>query len=208
MCLDYCIAEKDKMFTNRKRIIRLLIISVLMNFGLFAAAYCFNLPLWLDTTGTIYISAILGAPVGFLAAIINNSTQAILFYGSESLPFYFVSLLTAYIVGLIGKKYRNQNLKKWLYLTAILILVDSLAAVGITFLVSGGVPSNYWSKIIYDTMTAADSAGWIATSVSVLAIKIPDVLVSVAIAATALRLTPRRLKTKDEIILKSIEDME
>lgn len=195
------------MFTNNKRILRLMIISVLLNSILFTISYILNLPLWLDTTGTIYVSCILGAPAGFIVAIINNVAEAIFFYGDQSLFFYFVSLFTAFISGWIAKKYNHSKVKKWIYMLIILILVVGFFSVVITFLANGGVPSNYWSKYIYDYMMDKNIKSVSATIVAVLAIKIPDIIVTIAIVMFALRCTPKKLKDTNIIILDTIEDV-
>ncbi len=195
------------MFTNDKRILRLMIISVLLNLILFTISYLLNLPLWLDTTGTIYVSYILGAPAGFIVAIINNVAEAIFFYGDQSLFFYFVSLFTAFISGWIAKEYNHSKVKKWTYMLIILILVEGFFSVVITFLANGGVPSNYWSRYIYDYMIDKNIKSVSATIAAVLAIKIPDIIVTIAIVMFALRCTPKKLKDTNIIILDSIEDV-
>ncbi len=195
------------MFTNDKRILRLMIISVLLNLILFTISYLLNLPLWLDTTGTIYVSCILGAPAGFIVAIINNVAEAIFFYGDQSLFFYFVSLFTAFISGWIAKEYNHSKVKKWTYMLIILILVEGFFSVVITFLANGGVPSNYWSRYIYDYMIDKNIKSVSATIAAVLAIKIPDIIVTIAIVMFALRCTPKKLKDTNIIILDSIEDV-
>lgn len=194
------------MFTNNKRIIHLLIISVIMNLGLFAVCYYLNLPLWLDTTGTVYISCILGAPIGFLVAIINNASQAMFFYGKQAIFFYFVSLLTAYTAGFTFRKYKGSKIKKWIVMTLLLLILEGVSAVLITFSANGGIPSNYWSNRIYYSLLSVGHSPIVSTVISVLTIKIPDVIVSTAIVAAAIRLTPRRYKTTDTIILQSVEE--
>ena len=47
------------MFTNTKRKILLILISICMNVGLFSVVYFFNLPFWMDTVGTVYVSCLL-----------------------------------------------------------------------------------------------------------------------------------------------------
>ncbi len=194
------------MFTNNKRILRIMIISVLLNFVLFTFAYFLNLPLWLDTTGTIYAACLLGAPAGFIVAIINNITEAIFFYGDQSLFFYFVSLLTAFIAGQIAKKYADFKLKKWIYMLIALLLAESIFSVLITFVANKGIPSNYWSNHIYYKLTDSGVGNTLATVWSVLIIKIPDVIVSVLLVIVSLICTPKKLKNTDNIILDKIED--
>ena len=194
------------MFTNNKRIIRLILAATFMNLGLFSLAYFLNLPLWLDTTGTLYISCILGAPVGFLVAIINNIVEALFFYGGQSIFYYFVSLLTAYVAGKLYKKYIDTRVKKWFMITIFLILLEGCSAVIITFCVDAGYPSNYWSMMIYQKVINHGYDRIIATIISVLAIKIPDIIITTFIVIFATYLTPKKYRTKDFIILRGAEE--
>lgn len=165
-----------------------------------------NLPLWLDTTGTIYIACVLGAPAGFIVAIVNNVTEAIFFYGDQSLFFYFVSLLTAFIAGWIAKKFKDYPIRRWLAMSIILVFVEGFFAVVITFLANNGIPSNYWSKYIYDYIIEKNISSIKATIISVLMIKIPDILVTNMIVILVLKCTPKKLKDTKMIILDSIEE--
>lgn len=194
------------MFTNKKRIIYLMIISIILNISLFTISYFMNLPLWLDTTGTIYIACVLGAPAGFIVAIVNNVTEAIFFYGDQSLFFYFVSLLTAFIAGWIAKKFKDYPIRRWLAMSIILVFVEGFFAVVITFLANNGIPSNYWSKYIYDYIIEKNISSIKATIISVLMIKIPDILVTNMIVILVLKCTPKKLKDTKMIILDSIEE--
>lgn len=189
------------MYTNNKRIARLLGISIAMNFLLFSASYFLNLPLWLDTTGTMYAATILGAPAGSLVAIVNNLTESIFFYGDQSLFFYFVSLFTAYATAYIFKKYNNKKIVKWVILTIALVFIEGFFSVLITFLVNSGIPSNFWSMKLYYIFLKNGKTSFFSTIYSVLIIKIPDILISVFVTSIAVKITPRKLKTTDMIII-------
>ncbi len=189
------------MFTERKRVLELIGISAIMNMGLFLITYFLKLPLWLDTTGTIYISYILGFPEGFIVAIINTVFQAVFFYGKESLLFYFVSVATALVTNLVLKKYKETKIKQWIILMISLIVVGGLAAVLITFWANDNIPANEISRNLYYYLNDTGFSNIAASAISVLAVKIPDVVVSVLISMFAIKLTPKKLKTQDIVIL-------
>ena len=195
------------MFTDKKRKLRLLIIASVMNTGLFSLSYYLHWPLWLDTTGTIYISCLLGAPLGYLAAIINNVFEAVFFMGEKSLLFYLVSMVTAFLTGnLVGKQLRIK-MTRWLTLIFVLIIVDSIVAVLITFAVNGGVPSNDHSLLIYNKMINGGMGTFLSTVMAVMIIKIPDVVISVALVVLFISVTPNRLKTTKHIILDKVGEL-
>ena len=183
-----------EMFTNRKRVTILIIISALMNLFLFLCAYFLNLPLWLDTTGTIYAALILGFPAGFIVAIINNVLQALFFYGLESLRFYLVSALTALVTGLIMSKFAHKPILRWFLLALGLWILSTSLAIFLTFIAYNGIPADHWGRLLYNQLLE-NTVPWKATVLSVGSIKTMDILVSIALVAIVWRLTPRALRT-------------
>jgi len=192
-------------FTNNKRIIILMIISVIMNTLLFSIAYFLNIPLWLDTTGTIYVACILGAPAGFLVAIINNVIEAVFFYGDQSLVFYFVSLVTAFVAGRVSHSvyFKNKRVRKWMCMMILLIIVGGLSSILITLVANGGIPTNYWSNRLYYACQNRGVTNVWSCVIAVMAVKIPDIVVSVLIVILSIGATPRKLKTGDMVILNT-----
>jgi energy-coupling factor transport system substrate-specific component len=73
------------MFTEHKRKGYIFFISVGMNFVLFLLVQILNLPLWLDTVGTMYISISLGFLPGVLVGAINNIFLSLFFFGESSI---------------------------------------------------------------------------------------------------------------------------
>ena len=59
------------MLTDKKRKTIIFLIAVMQNLVFFVVSYFTKLPLWLDTTGTIYISILLGYQFGFCVGLIN-----------------------------------------------------------------------------------------------------------------------------------------
>ncbi len=183
------------MFTNRTRTVYLITISIILNTVLFLIGYYLNLPLWLDTTGTIYISYLLGFPAGFLVAIFNSIFQAIFFYGKDSLAFYFVSGATAFTTSLILKKNKDRKLLKWLILMACLIVISGSVAVVITFLANDMIPANTISFNLYFKLLAYGINNVLSSIIAVMAVKIPDIVVSVICCLIAVFFTPKRLRS-------------
>lgn len=171
-----------------------VLISVLMNFSFFLITYIIKLPLWLDTTGTIYASIILGFPVGFIVAIINNVTQALFFYGVDSLTFYLVSAITAFVSGSIMTKYKNRPKSRWFLLTVTLLVVSVTLAVVITFIANKGLPSDYWGQRLYFFLQQRNINKFWATVIAVSMIKILDIIVSVILVYFVYRFTPEVIR--------------
>jgi len=189
------------MYTNKKRILLIILISVIMNFLLFLASYFLRLPLWLDTTGTIYSAILLGFPVGFIVAIINNVTQALFFYGTESLNFYFVSALTAFVTGLIMKKNQRNSTARWITLACALLVVSIAIAVPLTFVTTAGIPNDYWGQTLYLALQESGFSPAPATVFSVSLVKALDVVTSVILVRLAYTLTPGAIRENKTAII-------
>ena len=196
----------SRLFTEKKRVFILVLISLLMNSILFLISYFFDLPLWLDTTGTIYISCIIGFPAGFLVSIIMNISESIWMYGESSLLFYFVSLLTAFVSGSIYKKYKTTKAKKWVIMFFSLIFVGCGSAVVITIGVNNGIPANYWSLRLYDFFMKKEFDKTVSTTLAVSIVKCMDIIVTLLIVCIAIRITPKKIKTREFVVQKKIEE--
>lgn len=181
------------MYTEKKRTFIIIAISVIMNFSLFIIAYYFKLPLWLDTTGTIYAAVLLGAPAGFVVAIANNLIQAFGFYGADSLLFYIVSALTAFLTGRIMKNGKRSALK-WLLLTVCLFAACSFASIIITSITTDGIPADYWGAAIYYGLSSKGMVPALCTAVAVASVKFLDILASLLIVMLSIYLTPKTIK--------------
>lgn len=184
------------MFTERKRIIILIIIAIITNTILFFLTHFLKLPLWLDTTGTILVSVVLGFPAGFLVAIINNVFEAIFFFGDNSLLFYFVSVITAFFAGRIMEHREKNNTSSWMILFAVELVWATATSVLITLLTNES-NNNYWSNYIIDLLIENNMPRWIAIVIGVSLIKIFDVVVTVVIARIIYLIIPIDLKTSE-----------
>lgn len=191
------------MYTEGKRTFIIMLFSVIMNFSLFIMAYYFRFPLWLDTTGTIYAAVLLGAPAGFVVAIANNLVQAFGFYGADSLLFYIVSALTAFVTGHIMKD-KKRNISRWLMLMVCLVATCCFASVTLTFITTEGIPADYWGFMIYNAMLKKGIIPALCTTVAVSAVKIPDIIVSLLIVMLSIFLTPKAIKSNVATIKNNV----
>lgn len=193
------------MFTEKKRCARLSVIAVLMNLLCFLTAYYLRLPMWLDMTGTIYISIILDFHYGFVAGLLNSAISSIFFYGTNSLGYYVVSLLVALTVGVITQRLKDCGAGKWLILFWVVFLVGSFANVILTFLLSAGTPSEYWTNNLYRSGMEHGLPAALSTAISVTLVKLIDSFVSMLIVATVYYLTPVKYRTDAYVVRNRIE---
>lgn len=90
--------------TNKTKILALCAIAVVINVVLGETVAAMKIPLlFLDTMGTIFISASFGMSYGILTGITTNLLMGII-SGPLSIPFALVNVAVAVVVALLSKK--------------------------------------------------------------------------------------------------------
>ena len=192
------------MLTEKKRKLYLFAISILMNLLFFLAAYFLKLPVWLDTTGTIYISVLLFFPAGFVVGLINNTILSLFFFGFNSISYYIISAAVAFTAGICAKKCKKHRMKFLILLSSSIFFVSILLAVPLTFIVDKGIPSDFWGNRLYFQFIDMGMAGYLSTILSVSIVKFIDVIISIALVVLIYILTPLKLKKGDNIVSQKV----
>ncbi|MCL2466580.1 MAG: hypothetical protein FWF21_04855 [Micrococcales bacterium] len=192
------------MLTRRRQTLTLFTIAVSMNTGLFLLAHFLKLPVWLDTTGTIYIALLSGVAAGVIAGAINNILLSAVFYGFNAFWYYVISVAVAF-----GASWTLKSRKKrgkttgfvFVCQLAVVVYVISVClAIGLTLWVDGGVPSDYWGEHIYHYLRDDGLNALASTCLATATIKLLDVIATIAIVMLALRWTPKHLKSDEYLI--------
>ena len=189
------------MLTDKKRKMYLFVISFCMNLTFFMTAHFARLPVWLDTTGTVYISLLLSFPAGLLIGLLNNVILSAGFYGFNSIFYYIISVATALVTSMRIKRIKAVNLKLVLSLIVSLFLVSIILAIPLTLVLDDGIPADYWGQYLYNILITNDVADIISTILSVSIIKFFDIIVTVAIVNIAYYLTPQRFRDSKTIVM-------
>jgi len=188
------------MLTRKKRTVHLFIVATIMNLCLFLIAYFLKLPLWLDTTGTIYITLFFGFPAGFLIGLINNTILSLFFYGFDSIVYYLVSIAVALTAHICIKRSKGIGIKLAFTLILFIFIVSIFFVIPLTFRVDNGVPSDYWGHLLYEIMIQNHFISVWATILAVVGIKLLDVIITITIVMSAYKLTPSKLKDSSHVI--------
>jgi energy-coupling factor transport system substrate-specific component len=192
------------MLTRRRRTVTIFLVSVALNLFLFLLAHFLKLPLWLDTTGTIYITLLLGFPGGFLVGLINNVILSLFFYGFNSISYYVVSAAIAFVAGIcVKRRLKNQkalNSSFLCFLSIPVFLLSIGTAIPITLLVDNGIPSDYWGKYLFFAFSDKGLHTLLATALSTKMVKLLDVIVSMTIVMAAFKFTPKHYKCDEYLI--------
>lgn len=191
---------KKFQWNNKWRYLIVMVACVLMNELLYLLAVSFELPLWLDVTGTALAALVLEPAAGLLVGLLNDFFIAVTSFDASAILYYGASAAVALIVGVNmrreGKTLRYRVLTTILYCVIITTVLASL----LTMLRNGGIPDdNVWELRIYN---AALSWGWAEVAGCFFAtgiIKILDMLATAAIVAVSYLFMPKVLKNPLEL---------
>lgn len=130
-----------------KRPIRLIYLGILMNLGLFGAAYLLRLPFLAYHTGTVYITMLLGATGGILTAAVTFLTLACLMFGSSYAWFTLGGIFIAILVGEQFKKETRTG--NWFLVTGEIFLLEAFCHILFTILFQNSVPFDMLGQWIF-----------------------------------------------------------
>ena len=112
----------------------LIPVAVAINFTGFTIAKMLNVPLFLDSIGTVFISLLAGPWVGSVAAIITSIVTGGL--APENLAFIPVGILIAVVMGTLTRFKMKNYVVKIVVCTLILAIVSISSSTLITILTS------------------------------------------------------------------------
>lgn len=138
------------MINTKCRYLIAMALGVVMNEALYAFCHYFQLPLWLDTSGTVFAAVVLEPTAGLIVGLINNFYLAITSGNNQDMLFYAVSAAVAVIAG-IGLR-RNGRID-WtrLHMVIGLMILSNCIIVNILMLwVNKGVVGSHWAMIFYN----------------------------------------------------------
>jgi len=190
------------MMTDKKRKLYIFGISIIMNLVFFLAAYILKLPMWLDTTGTIYISLLLYFPAGFVVGLINNIILSLFFYGFNSIYYYVISAAVALITSVCVKKYGTHRVRFLFVLFCSVYITSILLLIPLTIFVDNGVPSDYWGNYWYLHFIGIGINQYISTVLVVCLIKLIDVIFAIFFVCSVYKITPLKIRKSDHVILR------
>lgn len=145
--------------------------------------------LFLDTMGTIFMSACFGPLWGIAVAIGTHLLMGIL-YSFTAFPFVLVSIATAIVVGLMAKN-GEFGLKKAVITGLILAAVSPLIGTPIRLVLFGGFTGS-GADVMIAAMRAAGAQIFTSTFVGVIVSNFVDKIVSCLLVSIVLSKIPKR----------------
>lgn len=128
------------------RYLAVMAISVAVNCSLLFVCRTYNLPMWLDSMGTVFASVMLEPCAGIIVGFVTNCLETYTFYES-AIMYFLTSAVIAIVPGLLLRT-RKGELKKHMFLPAMVLTTasSSITATVLTLIINKGYQGNYWEE--------------------------------------------------------------
>lgn len=175
----------------------LFIIGSAINLTLFCLSKYTVFPFWLDYTGSIYITALCGLPLGLLSLIIHTALLTALIDGWSALITVIPILLVCIIGHLFGKQ-PDKSLHAGLA-AAFIALVSAFISHTAVLLCVSSLPKRYGSYTPLFELVANSSGKLSGAVTTASVITFTDILLTLLLFTLAWLITP---KSNENIIFK------
>ena len=182
---------------SAKKQILLFIVGCLINLGMFCISKYAAFPLWLDYTGSLYISVLCGLPLGLLSIVLHTVILIVLIDGWTAL-LSVIPVLFLCIIGHLFGKAPDKSVQGGLA-GAFIATVGSFIAGALAILCYGNLPHRYESYGEFFNVVLQSSGRFFAAVTMSSIITLTEILCTIALFGIAYTLTP---KTNDNLIFK------
>ena len=159
----------------------LILGSIGLNFAGHALAEALNLPLFLDSTGTILAGVVAGPWVGASVGLISNLVTANSI-DPISAPYALVSFMLGFVAGLSRYLNWRQCVSGWMSLWLVCVAVAALVSTPLNFLMSSGRSGVALGDSLFAALVALHLPRVLAAFLGEASVDLPDKLVTVVAA--------------------------
>lgn len=188
--------------SNKTRYLIIMVLGVVMNRLLYVLSMNFDLPFWLDMSGTVLAALLLEPTAGLLVGLVNNFGLAVFNYSSSSLIFYAVSASAALVVGVNMRRNGEIDWKRTVPTMGLLVLVTGVLSALLSIWQTGGTLTHPWEVYFYDLAVSAGIPWVLACFIGTMVIKVFDVIVTAGIIALLYFVLPNSLKYPPETLIE------
>ncbi|MCR5301753.1 MAG: HD domain-containing protein [Lachnospiraceae bacterium] len=183
----------EKIYKDRTRSISIIACTA-ANVILSYIAYCFGLSLYLDTVGTVFISASGGLFPGIVTAVLSNVLCSL--YNNDALYFTIINVMIAIITAWYVRKHKEPKPADITVLIASLSLVSAISSALIQWSLYDGPQDAIIANMVNTTSMATGVSGFAVFLIIMVVLNLIDKGVSVAISAVSYHFLPERVRTK------------
>lgn len=179
-----------------------MVLGVVMNRLFYVLSMHFDLPFWLDMSGTVLAALLLEPTAGLLVGLVNNFGLAVFNYSSSSLIFYAVSASAALVVGVNMRRNGEIDWKRTVPTMGLLVLVTGVLSALLSIWQTGGTLTHPWEVYFYDLAVSAGIPWVLACFIGTMVIKVFDVIATAGIIALLYFVLPNSLKYPPETLME------
>lgn len=169
----------------------LILGAIGLNFAGHAVAVAFNLPLFLDSTGTILAGVVagpwVGGSVGFISNLVTSNT-----IDPIAAPYGIVSFVVGFAAGLSRYLKWPERVSGWIALWLLCFAIASIVSTPLNFLMSGGKSGVGLGDAIYQLLSSIHLPRILAAFLGEAAVDLPDKLITVVAALLIAQGLPER----------------
>ena len=185
------------------RIVLFTALCVLLNLGGRMLAAWLQLPMWLDSFGTVLSAYVAGPVCGAIIGVTGN-----LIFGAInhlSIVYSITSITVGVIIGIAAQKRWLNTFYGAMKAASLTMLAALIVSVPLNWLFAGGYTGNIWGNGIIDYLS---DKGWpflICTFMGQIALEFADKVLTLFVAYVALKIIQWRLERDDEDISHTAE---
>ena len=177
-------------FKITKRNLVIMVLLVLLNFAGNWLSGTLNLPWWLDTSGTMAASILMGPIAGTIVAIPSTLIPALIH--GHTVAYTLVGVSVALVVGFLFPKRHKEDLLGIVSVAMLSALISSIIAVPLNNLYYDGYPGNIWGNALYDMLSDSISSDNFNIFLSQFFIDMPDRVICILLALVIADMTDIR----------------
>jgi HD-GYP domain-containing protein (c-di-GMP phosphodiesterase class II) len=181
---------------DKYRVIRVLavigctLLNVLLNFVMNRL----NVPLYLDTVGTIFTAALCGTFPGVLTAVATNFICEI--FAADSVYYVFIGILIAVMSSWFTRNERYKSKKNIVLFVGLLALIGGVVGTAFQWLLLGGIQFPFMAETANSVSGSVPVLNYLVSMLFILAINIVDKGIAVVAAFLMIHLIPKETRRK------------
>lgn len=140
-------------------------------------ANALNLPMWLDSIGTILSAVVAGPWIGAISGAVNNVFFGLTMDGGVSIVYGLTSIAIAIVAGILAYLGWFRSLPKAILAGIIIALTSAVVSTPLNVIYWGGTTSKALGDAIFASMMAAHLGIWFSSFVDELTMDLIDKII-------------------------------
>ncbi len=179
---------------NATRLFFLCLIGIVINMAGVRLISEFELPLYMDTVGTVLTAVVAGSLPGIVVGFITNLLKG--FVGTEGMYYGVLNMLTALLASFFAKKGFFRNAFKPLLTVPVFALVTGALSAVLTWFMNGcemGGIAEVFARFFYDRTPLNDFSSQLSGEI---VLELIDKSITVVLAVLLLLLVPKTMRSR------------